>query len=193
MALVVGLDVILIPAYGVVGAAVSTDLAYALYAGCHLWLSRSTLGLPLRPLGASAGRALFAAAGGAGVLVIAGTGDLSPAAWVTGLVGGTAVFLALLHGTGELRFGELVTVLRTPLRALRTGNRRGASVINSLQRLMRALVTGTAGFIGSHLAERLLASGTDVLGVDSFAPYYDAELKRRNVRELADSGSLPAR
>ena len=95
--LVVGLDVILIPAYGVVGAAVATDLAYALYAGCHLWLSRSTLGLPLRPLGASAGRALFAAAGGAGVLIIAGTGDLSPAAWVTGLVGGTAVFLALLH------------------------------------------------------------------------------------------------
>jgi len=33
---------------------------------------------------------------------------------------------------------------------------------------MRTLVTGVAGFIGSHLAERLLAEGNDVIGIDSF-------------------------
>jgi UDP-glucuronate 4-epimerase len=55
---------------------------------------------------------------------------------------------------------------------------------------MRALVTGVAGFIGSHLAERLVGSGADVVGVDSFAPYYDPELKRGNLTGLVDSGSF---
>jgi UDP-glucuronate 4-epimerase len=55
---------------------------------------------------------------------------------------------------------------------------------------MRALVTGVAGFIGSHLAEALVASGTDVVGVDSFAPYYESELKRDNLARLADVDSF---
>lgn len=42
---------------------------------------------------------------------------------------------------------------------------------------MRFLITGTAGFIGFHLARRLLADGHEVLGVDSFSPYYDVALK----------------
>jgi UDP-glucose 4-epimerase len=45
----------------------------------------------------------------------------------------------------------------------------------------RALVTGAAGFIGSHLAERLLAGGVQVTGVDCFTDYYDPALKRRNL------------
>lgn len=44
-----------------------------------------------------------------------------------------------------------------------------------------ALVTGAAGFIGSHLTERLLARGVDVVGVDAFTDYYDPALKRRNL------------
>src|SRR5438105_6502618 len=44
-----------------------------------------------------------------------------------------------------------------------------------------ALVTGCAGFIGSHLVERLLAEGVRVTGVDAFTPFYDAALKRRNL------------
>jgi nucleoside-diphosphate-sugar epimerase len=43
------------------------------------------------------------------------------------------------------------------------------------------LITGAAGFIGSHLAERCLAHGWRVSGVDSFTDYYDEQLKRRNV------------
>src|SRR6266705_218411 len=46
---------------------------------------------------------------------------------------------------------------------------------------MRALVTGVAGFIGSTLADRLLADGADVVGLDSFANYYPRALKERNL------------
>jgi UDP-glucuronate 4-epimerase len=48
----------------------------------------------------------------------------------------------------------------------------------------RMLVTGAAGFIGSHVAEALLRRGDEVVGVDSFTPFYDPARKRRNVEEL---------
>jgi len=46
---------------------------------------------------------------------------------------------------------------------------------------VRALVTGAAGFVGSHLAEALLARGDSVLGVDCFTPYYDRIDKEENI------------
>ena len=46
------------------------------------------------------------------------------------------------------------------------------------------LVTGVAGFVGSHLAERLLELGCTVTGVDCFTDYYSRELKERNLRRL---------
>jgi nucleoside-diphosphate-sugar epimerase len=46
---------------------------------------------------------------------------------------------------------------------------------------MRILVTGAAGFIGSHLCERLLDDGHDVVGVDCFTDYYARELKEENL------------
>lgn len=49
------------------------------------------------------------------------------------------------------------------------------------------LVTGAAGFIGSHLCESLLARGEKVVGVDNFDPYYDPQQKRRNVCELKEN------
>src|SRR5580765_8394535 len=52
--------------------------------------------------------------------------------------------------------------------------------------MTHALVTGAAGFIGSHLVERLLAAGHTVTGVDCFTDYYDPALKRGNLaRALA--------
>jgi UDP-glucuronate 4-epimerase len=44
---------------------------------------------------------------------------------------------------------------------------------------VRILVTGSAGFIGFHIARRLLADGHEVQGVDGLTPYYDVDLKRR--------------
>jgi UDP-glucuronate 4-epimerase len=49
---------------------------------------------------------------------------------------------------------------------------------------MRYLVTGAAGFIGSQLAEALVADGRDVVGVDSFTDYYDVDEKERNADGL---------
>ncbi len=47
------------------------------------------------------------------------------------------------------------------------------------------LVTGAAGFIGSHLAERLIEQGHRVLGVDGFTPYYDRAQKEANLSALS--------
>jgi nucleoside-diphosphate-sugar epimerase len=51
----------------------------------------------------------------------------------------------------------------------------------------RSVVTGVAGFIGSHLAERLLALGHEVVGIDAFIPYYDLAQKRANLSSLLAS------
>ena len=49
---------------------------------------------------------------------------------------------------------------------------------------MKYVVTGAAGFIGSHLTEALLADGHDVAGIDSFNDYYDPTLKQENAAGL---------
>jgi len=49
----------------------------------------------------------------------------------------------------------------------------------------RVLVTGTAGFIGFHLAKRLLDDGYDVVGIDNLNAYYDVGLKEARLDELA--------
>lgn len=49
------------------------------------------------------------------------------------------------------------------------------------------LLTGAAGFIGSHLAERLLERGDRVLGVDNFDPFYAPAEKRRNISAALDN------
>jgi len=52
---------------------------------------------------------------------------------------------------------------------------------------MRVLVTGAAGFIGSQVAEALIARGDEVVGIDCFLDYYARAVKERNIAGLRDS------
>ena len=49
---------------------------------------------------------------------------------------------------------------------------------------MKILVTGTAGFIGYHLAKKLLERGDEVVGIDNINDYYDVNLKYGRLKEL---------
>ena len=53
----------------------------------------------------------------------------------------------------------------------------------------RVLVTGDAGFIGFHVARRMLAAGAVVLGVDGMTDYYDINLKKRRLAQLGRTSS----
>lgn len=54
---------------------------------------------------------------------------------------------------------------------------------------MNILITGIAGFIGSHLAERLLQDGHQVRGIDRFSNYYSVKLKQANAQVLREKGA----
>jgi UDP-glucuronate 4-epimerase len=57
---------------------------------------------------------------------------------------------------------------------------------------MKVFITGTAGFVGFHLARRLLAEGHRVLGLDGLTDYYDVGLKRRRHAVLAENAQFSA-
>lgn len=53
---------------------------------------------------------------------------------------------------------------------------------------MKILVTGAVGFIGSHLCERLVSQGHQVIGIDNFSTYYDPALKKINAEDIQQAG-----
>ncbi len=55
--------------------------------------------------------------------------------------------------------------------------------------LMTTLVTGVAGFIGMHVARRLLEDGADIVGIDNLNDYYDVQLKRDRLAQLDSHNS----
>ncbi len=56
--------------------------------------------------------------------------------------------------------------------------------------MAKYVVTGCAGFIGSHLAEALIERGDDVVGVDNFSAYYERSLKEHNLARLRDENAF---
>jgi O-antigen/teichoic acid export membrane protein len=116
------IDVILIPRIGIVGGAIGTGVAYAIYVPAHLWLCWRTLDLELRPVVTTFVRALVAASAMSGVLVAVGTSRLSLVDWTAGGLVAVLVYAAALVATRavtpvELRAARLL-VLR-PLTRLR--------------------------------------------------------------------------
>ncbi len=55
---------------------------------------------------------------------------------------------------------------------------------------MAIMVTGCAGFIGSHVVDRLLDMGKSVLGIDNFDPYYDQSIKMKNIERSLFNGNF---
>ena len=53
-----------------------------------------------------------------------------------------------------------------------------------------SIVTGAAGFIGSHLSEQLLKLGENVVGIDNFDPWYDPKTKETNLSAVTTSESF---
>ena len=119
LAVNLALALALVPTVGIVGAAIATDVAYAIYVPAHLWICRRLLDVPLRPILISLGRAAAAATVMSGVLAAVGTSDLGLGQWIVGGIAGTASFLAVLVVTRELGRAELAT-LRSALGRVRS-------------------------------------------------------------------------
>jgi O-antigen/teichoic acid export membrane protein len=115
VAINVVLDVILIPRVGIVGAAIGTDVAFAVYVPAHLWLCARRVRLDLRPLAATLARLSVAAAAAAAVLSAFGVESLSVADWVAGGALGGATFGGTLLLTGEVSTREVRDVSRLAL------------------------------------------------------------------------------
>jgi O-antigen/teichoic acid export membrane protein len=103
----VGLDVLLIQTVGLLGAAISSDIAYGFYVLGHLWICRRLLDLPLRPVARDLGRALVAALAMSGVLAVFGTNNLGPVAIVLGGAAGVVAYVCVLVVTRAVSVAEL--------------------------------------------------------------------------------------
>lgn len=107
LALSAALDVWLIQDIGLIGSAISSDIAYAFYVGGHLWICKRLVDLPLRPVARDLARALLAAGAMSGVMAAFGTKHLTVAEIVAGSAAGIAVYVAVLLLTRAVTTDEL--------------------------------------------------------------------------------------
>jgi O-antigen/teichoic acid export membrane protein len=119
LAVNLGVAILLVPLIGVIGGAISTSLAYAIYVPAHFRLCLGMLGLSAAPFLRTLTRSLLAAAGMAAVLAVAGTSAISPLEALVTLPLGLAVFVAVLLATGEIRLSTVRSGTRKLARALR--------------------------------------------------------------------------
>src|SRR4051794_14708082 len=103
----VGLDIWLIQDIGLIGSAISSDIAYGFYVAGHLWICKRLLDLPLRPVARDLARALLAAAVMCGVMAAFGTKHLSPAEFIAGGAAGIVAYVAVLLLTRAVTPAEL--------------------------------------------------------------------------------------
>ncbi len=115
------LGLALIPTLGTVGAAISTDAAYALYVAGHAYVARGFLGLAIRPAAATALRSAAAAAVCAAVLAVFGVHELSAVEWIAGTIAGAGSYVLVLVATRGLSTADMRFLRRLPARALRGG------------------------------------------------------------------------
>ncbi|HEU4973479.1 MAG TPA: oligosaccharide flippase family protein [Baekduia sp.] len=110
------IDIVLLGQIGVVGAAIGTSVAYAIWVPSHLGILHRHVGLPLRPVIVTTLRALAAAGAMSVVLLVIGTGRLGTVAVLAGVVLGPLAYVAGLVVSGELRRDDLVTLRRLAMR-----------------------------------------------------------------------------
>jgi len=108
----IALDLILLPRVGIIGAAIATSVAYALYVPAHVWMCWRALELRLAEAAVTVLRALAAATAMGVVLLLVGTSPLGAVEWIAGLAAGLGAYLATLVLLRELTGGDLSTVRR---------------------------------------------------------------------------------
>jgi O-antigen/teichoic acid export membrane protein len=112
LALNIVIDVILLPRIGIVGAAIGTSAAYALWVPAHVEILRRRAGLRLRPLLVTTARTAIAGAAMVGVLALIGTGQVAIPLIALGTIAGPAVYVGVLLALRELTPSDLAVARR---------------------------------------------------------------------------------
>jgi O-antigen/teichoic acid export membrane protein len=112
VALNAAIDAVLLPSIGVIGGAVGTDVAFAVYVLGHLWICSSLLRFELRPLISTLIRSLAAAAVAAAVLAAFGTSGISALDALIAAPAAIAAYALTLLATRELSVHELAAAAR---------------------------------------------------------------------------------
>ena len=116
-----GIDVILLPEIGILGAAIGTTVATAIYVGGHFWICKDLLDVDLRSLAVTFTRSLVAFAALCGTLLLFGTGDLSIPLLIVGALAASVVYAIALVATREISREELATAGATVRRVAGRG------------------------------------------------------------------------